>query len=61
MTRAQLVLSAAAISVLAAAGGYGLAQLGRPPAPTAATAASSDRKVLYWFLDMVMGIELFMD
>ncbi|TAL31252.1 MAG: efflux RND transporter periplasmic adaptor subunit [Phenylobacterium sp.] len=53
MNRAQLVLSAAVIAVLAAAGGYGLAQLGRPPAPTAAAAASSDRKVLYWYDPMV--------
>lgn len=53
MTRPQLVLSAAAIAVLAAAGGYGLAQLGRPSAPTAATAASSDRKVVYWYDPMV--------
>ncbi|WP_332768828.1 efflux RND transporter periplasmic adaptor subunit [Phenylobacterium sp.] len=53
MTRAQLVLSAAAIAVLAAAGGYGLAQLDRPSPQTAAPAASSERKVLYWYDPMV--------
>ncbi|MDP3852403.1 efflux RND transporter periplasmic adaptor subunit [Phenylobacterium sp.] len=53
MTRAQLALSAAAIAVLAATGGYGLAQLGKPSQPTGAPAAPGDRKVLYWYDPMV--------
>ncbi|MDP3748313.1 MAG: efflux RND transporter periplasmic adaptor subunit [Phenylobacterium sp.] len=54
MTRAQLVLSAAAIAVLAAAGGYyGLAQLGKPSPQAGAPAAPGDRKVLYWYDPMV--------
>ncbi|MDP3745673.1 MAG: efflux RND transporter periplasmic adaptor subunit [Phenylobacterium sp.] len=53
MTRAQLALSAAATAVLAATGGYGLAQLGKPSPQTAAPAASSERRVLYWYDPMV--------
>lgn len=52
MTRPQLVLSAFAIAVLGAAGGYGLAQFGKG-SPQAA--APADRKVLYWYDPMVPG------
>lgn len=55
MTRPQLLIYAAAIAVLAAAGGYGLGKLGKAPAPAAPAAASSERMPLYWYDPMVPG------
>jgi Cu(I)/Ag(I) efflux system membrane fusion protein len=51
-SRGQLGLSAAAIAVVAALGGYGLAQLQKPHADAGAMSAPG-RKVLYWYDPMV--------
>jgi len=55
LSRGQLGLSAAAIAVVAALGGYGLAELQKPHADTGAMSAAPapDRKVLYWYDPMV--------
>ncbi len=53
MTRAQLTASAAALALVAAAGGYGLAQLAKPSPHAAPPAASAGRKALYWYDPMV--------
>jgi Cu(I)/Ag(I) efflux system membrane fusion protein len=49
MTRSQLAASGAAIAIVAALGGYGLAHVGKPSPQAATPATSVDRKVLYWY------------
>lgn len=52
-SRARLVVSAAAIALIAGGAGYGLAHLLKPSAPVPATATSEGRKILYWYDPMV--------
>lgn len=54
LTRAQLAAGAAAVALIGALGGYGLAQL-RQPAPAAGAGPEAGRRVLYWYDPMVPG------
>jgi Cu(I)/Ag(I) efflux system membrane fusion protein len=52
-SRLRLVLSCAAIALVAGAGGYGLARLQSHPAAATAPGPQGGRKVLYWYDPMV--------
>jgi len=54
LTRAQLAVGAAALTLIGALGGYGLAHL-RQAAPAASVGPEAGRKVLYWHDPMVPG------
>ena len=54
LTRAQLAVGAAALTLIGALGGYGLAHL-RQTAPAASAGPEAGRKVLYWYDPMVPG------
>ncbi|HEX7886052.1 MAG TPA: efflux RND transporter periplasmic adaptor subunit [Phenylobacterium sp.] len=54
LTRVQLAAGAAAVALIGALGGYGLAQL-RQPAPAAGARPEAGRQVLYWYDPMVPG------
>jgi len=47
--RLRLALSAAALTLVAGLGGYGLAHLQSPKSPPPAAATEAGRKVLYWY------------
>jgi len=49
----RAVLVAGAIAIIAAAGGYGLAQLQKPRSPSAAETGAAARRILYWYDPMV--------
>lgn len=54
LTRAQLTAGAAAVALIGAGVGYGVAHL-RQPAPAASAGPEAGRKVLYWYDPMVPG------
>lgn len=53
ISRTQIVVGAVALVLLAGAGGYGLAQLGRPADMAPPPAKVPERKVLYWYDPMI--------
>lgn len=54
LTRAQLAAGAAAVALIGALGGYGVAHL-RQLRPAASAAPEAGRKILYWYDPMVPG------
>jgi Cu(I)/Ag(I) efflux system membrane fusion protein len=53
LSPARLALAGVAIAALAAAAGYGVAHLQRPPSPPPAMASATGAKPLYWYDPMV--------
>lgn len=49
----QVVVAALALVLVAGAGGYGLARLGRPSATSTPEAKGAERKILYWYDPML--------
>jgi Cu(I)/Ag(I) efflux system membrane fusion protein len=49
----QLAMAALALTLVAGAGGYGLARLGQPSAAPAPQAKASERRILYWYDPML--------
>jgi Cu(I)/Ag(I) efflux system membrane fusion protein len=52
-SRTQIVVGAVVLVLLAGAGGYGLAQLGRPSETAPPPAKAAERKILYWYDPMI--------
>jgi len=50
---AQIVVGAVALVLIAGAGGYGLARLGKPAEATPPPAKAAERKILYWYDPMI--------
>ena len=53
ISRARMVVGAVALALIAAVGGYGLAQLGKPAATTPPPAKGAERQILYWYDPMI--------
>ncbi len=49
----QIVVGAVALVLIAGAGGYGLAHLGKPGEPTPPPDKAAERKILYWYDPMI--------